>query len=126
MAQFHKRKLPDFSTLLCGRTPPDNIGFESEKLWIWYNNTDKNWWSVGETPHMHAVADECFIVLRGTLIVEVDGERFEVEEREFCCFPAGMYHAIVGIRPPVEMFAIKSPFVKDKVYQKTQNPYHST
>jgi len=120
MPQFHQRKLPDFSTLLCGRTPPNGVGFESEKLWVWYNNTDKDWWSVGETPHMHTVADECFIVLRGTLVVEVSGERFEVGEREFCCFPAGTYHAIVDIRPPVEMFAIKSPSVKDKVYQESQ------
>ena len=121
MTQFHQRKLPAFSTLLCGRTPPDNVGFESEKLWVWYNNTDKDWWSVGETAHMHTVADECFIVLRGTLIVQVGEERFEVGEREFCCFPAGTYHAIVDIRPPVEMFAIKSPSVQDKVYQEPQN-----
>ena len=69
MTQFHQRKLPGFSTLLCGRTPPDDVGFESDKLWVWYNNTDKGWGSVGETPHKHTVADECFIVLRGTLIV---------------------------------------------------------
>ena len=125
MARFHQRKLPEFSTLLCGRMPPDAIGFESEKLWVWYNNTDKDWWSVGEAPHMHTVADECFIVLRGTLIVEVDGERFEVGEREFCCFPAGMYHAIVDIRPPIEMLAIKSPSVKDKVYQEPQTNDHA-
>ena len=121
MAQVHKQILPDFSTLLCGRTPPDEIGFQSEKLWVWYTNTDKSWWSVGETPHMHTLADECFIVLRGVLVVEANGERFEVGEREFCCFPAGTYHAIVDIRPPVEMLAIKSPSANDKVYQELPN-----
>jgi mannose-6-phosphate isomerase-like protein (cupin superfamily) len=120
MSQFHLRKLPDFSTLICGRTPPDEVGFESEKLWVWYINTEQNWASVGETSHMHTLADECFLVLSGTLIVEVAGGRFEVGPREFCCFPAGVYHAIVDICPPVEMFAIKSPSVKDKVYQEPQ------
>lgn len=43
MARFHHRKLPDFSTLLSGRMPPDDVGFRSERLWIWYHNTNEGW-----------------------------------------------------------------------------------
>ncbi|MBI5653969.1 MAG: cupin domain-containing protein, partial [Chloroflexi bacterium] len=84
MAQIHHRKLPEYSALLCGHTPPNEIGFKSDQLQIWYNNQDKSWVGKGEQPHMHSLSDECFIVLRGSLNVEVDGEQFTVGEREFC------------------------------------------
>lgn len=66
---------------------------------------------------MHTDSDECFIVLRGILVVEVDGNRFTVGPREFCCFPRGMYHAVVEVHPPVETLMIRAPSISDKVYQ---------
>ena len=44
MEQFHHRKLPDYSTLLSGRLPPNDIGFQSERLQIWYNNNATTTW----------------------------------------------------------------------------------
>jgi mannose-6-phosphate isomerase-like protein (cupin superfamily)/GNAT superfamily N-acetyltransferase len=117
MTQFHHRKLPDYSTLLSGHTPPDEFGFPSSQLQIWYNNTGKSWVGDGERPHKHLQSDECFIVLRGSLVVEVDGRRFTIGPREFCCFPAGQYHAIVEVHPPLETLMIRAPSVDDKVYQ---------
>ncbi|HEU0026878.1 MAG TPA: cupin domain-containing protein [Ktedonobacterales bacterium] len=116
MTQFHLRPLPSFSTLLSGRTPPDDVGFQSERLWVWYHNTDEGW--VEPVPHLHQSSDECFIVLRGSLIVEVEGERHTVGPREFCCFPAGVYHRIVEVQPPLESLMLRSPLVTDKVYQR--------
>ncbi len=118
MSQIHHRKLPDFSTLLSGHTPPNDLGFESKSLQIWYNNTEKSWIGDGELPHKHLRSDECFIVLNGTLVVEVDGERFTIGPREFCCFPAGIYHNIVEIHPPVETLMIRAPATNDKVYKE--------
>jgi mannose-6-phosphate isomerase-like protein (cupin superfamily) len=114
---FHHRKLPDYSTLLSGPTPPDEVGFQSAHLQIWYNHTDASWVGAGERPHKHLHSDECFIVLRGSLVVEVDGRRFTIGPREFCCFPAGQYHAIVAVHPPVETLMIRAPAVADKVFQ---------
>ena len=85
MASFHHQMLPDYSTLLMGHTPPDNVGFRSEGLQIWYNNTSEPWRD--PIPHAHLESDECFVVLRGPLIVEVEGECYTVGPREFCCFP---------------------------------------
>ncbi len=65
---------------------------------------------------MHTVSDECFIVLTGSLVVEVSGVRFTVGPREFCCFPTGVYHAILEVHPPVETLMIRAPSVEDKVY----------
>lgn len=117
MAQFHYRKLPDFSTLLAGHAPPDEVGFQSSQLQIWYNHTDASWVADGERPHKHLHSDECFIVLRGSLEVEVDDRRFTIGPRAFCCFPAGLYHAIVAVHAPVETWMIRAPSVTDKVYQ---------
>jgi mannose-6-phosphate isomerase-like protein (cupin superfamily) len=112
---FHHRKLPEYSTLLSGHTPPDEIGFRSEWLQIWYNHSDQKWRD--PNPHMHLESDECFIVLRGALVVEVEGERFTIGEREFCCFPRGVYHSIIEVHPPYETLMIRAPSVNDKVYR---------
>lgn len=114
MAQFHHRKLPEHSTLLSGRVPPDEVGFQSDRLQVWYNNTQEAW--ADPQPHAHQESDECFIVLRGSIVVEVEGERFTVGSREFCCFPRGMYHQVVSVHPPAETLMLRAPAVSDKVY----------
>ena len=116
MRQFHHKKIPDYSTLLSGQIPPTDLGFKSEQLQIWYNNTGKSWVGNGEIPHRHLQSDECFIVLSGTLIVEVEGKQFSIGPREFCCFPAGLYHAVIEVHPPVETLMIRAPSIDDKVY----------
>ena len=106
--QFHHRKLPDYSTLLSGHTPPNDIGFQSDRLQIWHD----------DAPHAHQESDECFIVLRGTLIVEVEGERFTIQAGEFCCFPCGVFHSLIEAQPPFETLMIRAPSVNDKIYSK--------
>jgi len=115
---FHHRHLPEFSTLLSGHTPSNEVGFQSEQLQIWYNYTDTSWVGSGELPHMHTQSDECFIVLSGTLVVEVNAQRFTVGPREFCCFPRGMYHAVLEVFPPAETLMIRAPSVNDKIYKQ--------
>src|SRR4051812_41795863 len=109
MPGFHHRPLPGYSTLLSGRTPPDKVGFRSERLQVWFNHSDRAW--ADPMPHAHLESDECFIVLEGSLIVEVEGERVTVGPREFCCFAAGVSHAVVEVHPPVETLMIRAPSV---------------
>jgi mannose-6-phosphate isomerase-like protein (cupin superfamily) len=116
MQRFHHRKLPDYSTLLSGRLPPNDIGFQSKRLQIWYSNNPTTTWR-DPAPHLHTESDECFIVLRGSLLVEVEGERFTVGPREFCCFPRGVLHMIVEVHPPYETLMIRAPSVEDKQYR---------
>jgi mannose-6-phosphate isomerase-like protein (cupin superfamily) len=117
---FHHQKLPEYSTLLAGRQPPDEVGFASGQLQIWYNNTLQTW--ADPAPHAHLTSDECFIVLRGSLLVEVEGERIIIGPREFCCFPRGVYHAVVQVFPPVESLMIRAPSVEDKIYRTSPDP----
>lgn len=118
MGKYHHRKLPDFSTLLSGYAPPDEIGFTSRKLQIWYNNTEGTW--ADPAAHYHRESDEVFIVLKGSMLVEVEGEPFLIREREFCCFPAGVNHRIIEVYPPVESLMIRAPSISDKVYSEPQ------
>ncbi len=118
MPQFHHKKLPDHSTLLSGNTPPDATGFQSEKLQIWYNNTQESW--ADPVPHAHQESDECFIVLQGIIVVEVESERFTIGPREFCCFPRGVYHSVVQVLPPVESLMIRAPSLNDKLSQQSE------
>lgn len=115
MKRFHHYPLPDHSALLSGRLPLDELGFQSDHLQVWYNNTEQAWSDNGS--HAHEKSDECFIVLKGSLVVEVEGERFTIQAREFCCFPRGVYHAVVEVHPPVETLMIRAPSVDDKHYR---------
>jgi mannose-6-phosphate isomerase-like protein (cupin superfamily) len=120
MRRVHHRALPDHSALLSGREPPDDDGFASRQLQIWYNNTGHAWADVA--PHAHLTSDECFIVLHGALIVEVEGEWLRIGPRELCCFPAGVFHAVVAVFPPVETLMIRAPSVADKEYGTSPDP----
>jgi len=88
----------------------------SERLQIWYNNTDESWIDGAETPHKHLNSDECFIIIEGSIVVDVEGDHFTINAGEFCCFPAGIYHNILEIHPPVESLIIRSPSIDDKEY----------
>ncbi len=118
MMPFHHRKLPQHSTLLSGSAQRDAFGLVSSQLQVWYNKTDESRVGQGEVPHKHLQCDECFIVLRGMLTVEVEGEKFTILPREFCCFSAGVYHALNEVQPPVETLMIRAPSVVDKVYKE--------
>jgi len=111
---FHHKPLPDHSTLLCGKNPPDSIGFKSEEIQIWYNNTEEEW--TDNSPHYHTLSDECFVILKGSLIVEVEGKQMTINEREFCCFPKGIVHSVIKVFPPIEAIMFRAPSVEDKVY----------
>ncbi|MFZ6863532.1 cupin domain-containing protein [Undibacterium sp. Ji67W] len=117
MPKIHHKRLPDHSALLSGHTPPDDVGFQSDHLQIWYNNAIESWVGDGEVPHLHTESDECFIVLKGSIEIEVEGIRTIIGEKEFCCFPAGVYHAITKVFPPVESLMLRAPSVDDKLYQ---------
>jgi len=117
MANFHHRRLPSHSTLLSGRVPPDDVGFRSDQLQIWFNNTDQSWVGAGEVPHKHGQSDECFLILEGSIEIQVEGELKRIGAGEFCCFPAGVLHAVVAVNPPIKSLVIRAPSVDDKVYE---------
>jgi mannose-6-phosphate isomerase-like protein (cupin superfamily) len=116
--KFHHARLPGHSTLLSGHSPRDEVGFRSNDLQVWYNNTEETWVETPEPLHCHRKSDEMFIVLRGALHVEVDGVVYRIGQHEFCCFPAGQWHSVVRVETPAETLMIRAPSVDDKVYKE--------
>ena len=115
MVKFHHRQLPGFSALLSGPTPPSDFAFLPDRLQISYFNTKEDW--TDPLPHAHQESDECFLVFRGAIIVEVEGERVVIGPREFCGFPRGIYHQVVKVHPPIECLILRnSPLGSDKIY----------
>ena len=111
---FHHRHLPDHSSLLAGQRPEEwDVAWRSDRLQIWFNNTELGWQDDGS--HAHAASDEIFIVLEGTVVIEVDGARVEIGPGEFCCFPQGLAHSVVETRPPLRTFMLRAPSIDDKV-----------
>jgi Cupin domain len=106
MTKFHHRSFPNFSALLSGPTPPDDLAFLADRLQISYFNTKEAW--ADPLPHAHQDSDECFLVFQGIIIVEVEGERVTIKPREFCGFPRGIYHQVVEVHPPIECLIIRN------------------
>ncbi len=77
--RFHHRRLPDRSALLAGREPRGPVAWQSDRLQLWFNNTDTEWHDQGL--HAHRESDEIFVVLEGTVVVEVDGDRITISAR---------------------------------------------
>jgi len=76
---FDHQKLPDHSTLLCGHMLPDDVGFATQALQIWYNHQDGPWQD--GPAHAHTESDECFLVLRRKLVVQVEEQQFTIGSR---------------------------------------------
>lgn len=106
--------LPVQSDLLAGREPPSEVGWQTDDLQIWFNNTDQPWRDPGL--HVHDHSDEIFIVLSGELLIEVAGERLTIAPGEFCCFRKGTPHAILDVATPAQTLMIRAPSIDDKRY----------
>lgn len=118
--QLLHRRLPQKSGLLVGPRPPDDFAYQLDHLQIWFNRTDEPW--NDPAPHFHQESDEVFIVLKGELVVEVNGERITVGPDEFCAFPAGVVHSVVDVHTPHESLMIRAPSVQDKIYVDSERP----
>jgi mannose-6-phosphate isomerase-like protein (cupin superfamily) len=112
--RFHHRRLPDHSALLAGREPRGPVAWQSDRLQIWFNDTDTGW--TDAQPHAHRDSDEVFVVLEGTVVVEVNGERVNICAGEFCCFPTGVVHSVVATEPPLRTLMLRAPSIDDKAH----------
>lgn len=114
MTKYHHRQLPSFSALLMGPEPRNELGFRTDRLQLSYFNTNESW--DDPLPHAHQDSDECYLVLEGKLVLEVEGEQVILGPREFCCLPRGTYHRIIQAHPPVECLIVRAPSGADKRY----------
>jgi mannose-6-phosphate isomerase-like protein (cupin superfamily) len=109
----HLRSLPNHWALLCGRAPPDELGFQTDKLQIIFNNTDQVW--TDDCAHAHAESDEVYIVLEGGMTIDVEGKHCDVMAGDFLCIPAGVFHQLIAVSTPTKSFVIRSASIDDKI-----------
>lgn len=116
MRTFFHQKLPTESMILSGRGPvPPQFGFQSDQLQVFFAHDDASW--SDERAQAHLECDECFLVLKGAIVLDVEGEERVIKAREYAYFPPGVFHRIVRVETPVEAFVIRAPSVEDKVYR---------
>lgn len=115
MDPFTIRDLPTTSAFLAGRGPVDPaLGVVTERLQVFWRLADLR---DGEPRlHAHTRGDELFVVLAGTLVVEVGGEERRVGPRQWCHFGVGVFHRIVRAEGPLEALVVRAPSVDDKAY----------
>lgn len=119
MTAAHHRKLPDRCNppdhwaLVCGRSPPNDFGFRTERLQVIYNNASDPWRD--EAPHLHRESDEVYIVQEGVMVLMVEEAIIRVSAGEVLCVPAGTLHQLVDVVAPVTSLVIRSPSVDDKI-----------
>lgn len=114
MRRLMHKALPKFSTLLCGRQPRDDYGFQSGNLQTWHNDTEKRWQD--PAPHYHTDSDEIFIVLQGCIMIQVEGQTHTINAGEYYCFGVGVVHSLIAGEPPVQSLMIRAPSIEDKIY----------
>lgn len=105
-------KLPSFSTLLSGHSPPDDAGLRSDELQMY--NPLEPWQDEGL--HARRASDEC-VIARDKVTVGVEATPYVISAGELCWFPVGVFHAIVEVETPAETLMIRAPSVPDEVYR---------
>ncbi|MGC4192866.1 MAG: cupin domain-containing protein [Thermomicrobiales bacterium] len=113
--RFIKRFVPDAVTVLSGPRPPDPLCFPSDHLQILCNSSDTPWVDPGV--HFHEASDEAYLVLQGTMTLQIDGELVVVGAGEICFVAAMVPHAVVHVDTPYRGFVIRAPALQDKVYE---------
>lgn len=99
--------------LICGSEPTGADCFPSGNVQIIHNHRDRSWRDA--TAHAHGRSDEIYIVLQGTMTIEVEGEPVPVAAGEYLCIGAGTRHRVLGAEVPHRSFIVRGPSVRDKI-----------
>lgn len=105
--------MPAGGGCLAGINLPKESGFYSDRMEVSFERAD-----LRELPgplHIHQKMDELVIVLRGKFIVEMDGERIEINQGEYVFKTAGSPGRALAADPETEILIVKSPSVADDV-----------
>lgn len=83
-------------TVISAPVPPTPDGFRSDRVQVLNWRVDENF--SDPDPHLHTGSDEVYVVLEGSIDVEVDCERIEVGQGEAFAVEAGATHCWIGTR----------------------------
>lgn len=107
------KNLPIGGGCLAGSGLPKEGGFYSDKMEVIFERADSR-----ELPgplHIHQKMDELVVVLRGKFVVEMDGQRIEINKGEYVFKTAGSPGRALAADPDTDILIIKSPPVAGDV-----------
>ena len=98
---------------LVGAMLAQESGFYCDKVQVAFEKLDPK--DFPGKLHVHEKMDEIVIVSRGKFVVEMDGERIELGEKEYVFKTAGSPGRALSADPGTEILVIKSPSAIDDV-----------
>lgn len=110
---FRKISLDGPLTVVAGPRPPSDDGFCSDRVQVLHWNVDGPFGDDGT--HLHRASDEVYVVLEGSIELEIDGAPVEVAAGEAVTVGAGVPHALVAVHHPARGLTIRGPAINDKV-----------
>jgi mannose-6-phosphate isomerase-like protein (cupin superfamily) len=94
-----------------GSSFPKTAGRHSDFIQLGCNVVNRPW---HDKLHLHTHSEEWYVVLKGKLIIEVNGRELGIGPREILGVRANVPHRVIGGRGPIEEFSLRMPSVEDK------------
>lgn len=112
MHRVSKISLGDALTVVSGPNPPTSDGFRSTRVQVLHWRVDHEFSDPG--PHLHESSDEVYVVLGGSIDVQVGEDRIRVGPDEALVVGAGVAHSLVAVQHPARGLSIRGPSIGDK------------
>lgn len=112
MHRIGKISLGEALTVVSGPNPPTSDGFRSTRVQVLHWRVDHEFSDPG--PHLHESSDEVYVVLDGSIDVQVEDDTIRVGPDEALVVGAGVVHSLVAVQHPARGLSIRGPSIGDK------------
>lgn len=112
MDRVSKISLGEALTVVSGPNPPTADGFRSTRVQVLHWRVDHEFSDPG--PHLHESSDEVYVVLDGSIDVQVEEGTIRVGPDEALVVGAGVVHSLVAVQHPARGLSIRGPSIGDK------------
>jgi mannose-6-phosphate isomerase-like protein (cupin superfamily) len=119
MSRVSKISLDGALTVVAGPSPPTSDGFRSERVQVLHWYVDHEFSDPG--PHLHEASDEVYVVLDGSIDVQVENDTIRVGPDEALVVGAGVVHSLVAVQHPARGLSIRGPSIADKRLVRTSD-----
>ena len=95
--------------------------YNSDFMSMRYNETEKGWTEADPYLHYHKEAEEYYISLEGSLIVQIDNSFIKLEPHQLLKVNPKVPHGVVNVETPFRGFTIRVPSsIGDKIVLKNK------
>lgn len=112
MDRVSKISLSEALTIVAGPNPPTPDGFRSTRVRVLHWRVDHDFSDPG--PHLHEASDEVYVVLEGSVDIQVEDATIRVGPDEALVVGAGVVHSLIAVQHPARGLSIRGPSIDDK------------